>query len=506
MREKIINHIFENYTFKNNEIRKNGTRKVLSNADLIKMLGSYSDDNDLEWSKSDRDQAISDWISKINNLAQAPRNDIVVDFISSVFKENDIAILQNQTYTQNGIRINDNDVYIILDASMYDWNRENPESKISAPELKAKLVSMSRNTSFQYKVKLTNALKYDVTKVADMNKWLRNTYSALQIVEEYEIFETMVKHWVWMVKRKMMSMSTKNQFVLNFFGKPACGKSFFVKLMTSPIEKFRHNNSDLNNITDERTLPSLGNNFIHFLDELSTGTAKTISSDQELAKLKNIITADTEFTYRPMGTNADCKVLPSTSLIAASNFHVFDVILDSSGMRRWFELNVGLDSNKYDTDKFDHLRATILDLWIGVDENIDNGYWNVFNDIGKKVCKIQDSYVRKDSFDLWLGSIEIVEGKINGKDAHDLYTQYCAVEGFEHKAKRIQSFYARLAALGVETKMHHGYTHLTKNIIQKSNTIPKNDGLVRHSPSETNRIEVTEFKPSAKKVSTAGIE
>lgn len=467
--EELVKYLFETYKIDSGDIKKKGSRKILSDSELIKELGVYVDDNDLDCNKKDREQAITTWKTKISELKSKPKSDIVIDFITHTFQENNVKITVDQKYTQDEIVIEENDVYTILEANMFDWNRENPDSKISAPELKAKLKEISRSTFHSAKRELISKLAYNSD--AKIEEWLKLSHKALKIRESFEIYSIMVKHWVWMVKRKMLTRTTKNQFVLNYYGKPSCGKSFFVKLMTSPLSDFRHNNADLTSIQDERSIPGLGSNFVHFLDELSTGTTKTISSDQELAKIKNIITADTDFKYRPMGTNAEQSITPRTSLIAASNFHIFDVIMDSSGMRRWFEFNVGLETNKYVTNHFDILRDNIFELWTGVDEDKDEGYLNVHSEIGKEIYKIQDSYVRKDSFELWLESVEFVDGKMHGPEAHQYYKDYCISEGMEHKTKQIQSFYARINSIGISKSQVHGRTMIHKKIVPKAKEV-----------------------------------
>lgn len=485
--EEIVTYLFETYKMDGTIIKKKAQRsKPISEIELVREIGIYALSNDLEWSKSDRENAVKSWIGKLEAIKTKPKSDFVLEFISHTFLSSNISISPNQIYTQEGIQIDENDVTTILEAKMFDWNRENETLKISAPELKAKLKDISRETAFNTRKELIDSLAFDCNRDAD--KWMRLSYRALKIQEEYEIYKIMLSHWIWMVKRKMLALPTKNQFVLNYYGKPSCGKSFFVKLLTSPVAQFRHNNADLNMLQDDRSIPALGSNFVHFLDELCTGTTKTISSDQELAKIKNIITADTDFKYRPMGSNAEQRITPKTSLIAASNFHIFDVIMDSSGMRRWFEFNVGLEPNTYDIDLFDKMRFSILDLWKGIDEKKDEGYLDVHSLCGKAIYKIQDSYVKKDSFTLWVESIDILPGKMRGPEAHELYTQYCLEEGYEHKARRIQSFYQRLAAIGVDKKEYGGYTYVLNKIVKKShNSTHKEEEIVM--PKTKNRIQ-----------------
>lgn len=489
MKDELLKHLFESYKIDSGDIKKkSGSRKVLTEADLIKELGVFADDNDIEITKTERISVIGEWKTKVNELKTKPKDDIVVKFISSIFEKYDITINNKHEYFREDVMIEESDVYTILEAEMFDWNRDYQDSKISSPELKAKLVLLSNQKSFDNRKILITNLQY--SNDSKIEEWLKLSYNALKILETFEVYEVMVKHWIWMVKRKMLSKTTKNQFVLNFYGKPACGKSFFVKLLTSPLADFRYNNSDLNNIQDERSIPALGNNYVHFMDELCTGTSKTITSDQELAKIKNIITADTPLKYRPMGTNNTQMIMPRTSLIAASNFHIFDVIMDSTGMRRWFEFNVGLESNKYDVSKFDTLRNTILELWTGVDENLEEGYLDYNNSIGDSVFKIQDTYVRKNSFEQWLESVTIDKsGVMRGPDAYELYNDYCRVEGLEYKQKQISSFYSLLASIGVGKFLSNGSTKIRARIENKTFSIMHKEEEEIVKPKTKNRIQ-----------------
>ena len=469
MKEEIKKYLLEKFIIKNNEIKKNdGTRKIWSDVDVIKELGNYSDDNDLDWSKSERTTAVNEWKKLIEDIKNKPQQNFVVKYIVETFRDNNIKILPNRQFTRDGIIVNECEINTKLEAGVYDWNRANQNEKISVPELKSALEDIKTDTFFSSRKKVIESISYDYECEPYLDDFLKLSHKTFDIAESYDVYSTLMKHFMWMVKRRITNKETVNQIMLNFFGAGGVGKTYFIKLFTEPFSIFRVMNAKIETVQDERRIKELSDNFIHFIDELSG--EKKVYQDQELGVFKQVITADSPLTYRQLGSHVTHTVYSRTSLIACSNFHIFDTIMDSSGMRRFFEFNIRIKTNGYNVDEMNKLKSLCLNAWKGINEDLDDGYWIVNSEIGKEIRTVQDSYVRKESFELWLESVDITEDDKGtpGNDVYSLYQNFCEEESLDHKKKSIQTFYSRLDSLGYKRTMTHGKTFIRAKFTKKS--------------------------------------
>lgn len=474
--EEIKKYLLENFSIKNNEIKKkDGTRKVWSDNDVVKELGNYSDDNDLDWSKNDRNEGLLSWKQILDDLKNAPIDNFVIKYIRESFKEYNIRILPNRMFTRDGIIVNEADVNIKLEAGVYDWNRLNQNEKISVPELKSALEDMKSDMFFNSRKEVIESISYNEECEEDLDKFISLSHKTFNIAESLEIYSTMLKHFMWMVKRRINNKETVNQVMLNYYGQGGTGKSYFMKLFTDPFKMFRVMNAKIESVQDERRIKELSDNFIHFIDELSG--EKKIYQDQELGIFKQVITSDTPLSYRQLGSHTTHTVFSRTSLIACSNFHIYDTIMDSSGMRRFFEFNIRIPSNGYSQEDMNTLKDLCKNAWTGVNENLDSGYFDVNSEIGLEIKKIQDSYIRKESFELWLESVNITPDLKGtpGVDVYSIYKEYCNDEGLDHKTKSIQTFYSRLESMGIKKSMTNGKTYIRAIVERKESFI---DSLV----------------------------
>jgi len=438
MKEEIKKYLFENFKIKNGEIRLGRVAKT--DNDVAKIIMSYSFDNDLDWDKASIISSIQEWKESLAQLKSRPIDDIVKIFIAETCKNKELKYIKDSWYKEE-YRIDTGLVYTIFEAEVYDWNRNNPERKLSTSELKIKLQSYEIEIAHEQKKELFSSISYDERSIPTLEKWLNLIHSACKIKEKYEIFKIMFCHWLWQVKRRSLGLTTRDELFINFFGETGTGKSHFVGAITAPFKMFMVPNAKLDSVIDERSIPALGNNFIHFVDELAANS-KTVYMDKDLSVLKSIITANDCLVYRPLGTNTQSLVKPRTSLIGASNFHLSDVLMDSSGMRRFFEFNFGLERNRYDIEANNIIKELTTEAWKGINENSDAGYWDFNSPYNNEILMIQDSYIRKDAFTLWFESLEYVADNTNTQ-IKTLYTQYsvfCEDEFLSHKRISIQSF------------------------------------------------------------------
>ena len=220
-----------------------------------------------------------------------------------------------------------------------------------------------------------------------ISKWLKACLRREASVVEIEV----LRHWLWLVKRKLVNKLVKDQIFPVFYGAQGIGKTQAVMQLITVLEMFTWNAS-LTDLTDSRFGYQLEKRYIIFLDELEKAD-KTDSG-----ALKNVITA-TYKDIRRLSTNMVDKVKVNVSPIGCTNRSVSEVLSDATGMRRFFEYEIeGGSSMDWDTiNTMDY-----LELWSGVDESNDNGYLAA---IKTKLAMVQAGYTTQTPIFEWWGTM-----------------------------------------------------------------------------------------------------
>lgn len=147
-----------------------------------------------------------------------------------------------------------------------------------------------------------------------------------------------LRKMVWQVKRMLLGLPVEQRHMIVFVGEQGAGKTTVQRWMTQPIADLRAEAS-LKDVLDERQMELPGYAVI-LLDEL-------VAADRaDVAALKNFITGS-DWARRPMRSNMVEKVRVKATLLGTSNHSLGRLIYDSSGMRRFVELEVlALDDSK----------------------------------------------------------------------------------------------------------------------------------------------------------------
>ncbi len=162
--------------------------------------------------------------------------------------------------------------------------------------------------------------------MAELRKWV---YAVTNSVKEADV--QAVAHWLWCVKRKQSGGHAERHLMITLYGPQESGKSRAAQAIIEPWAELADQKMEAASLTDERCRPALAHRAIGLLDELSGLTRA------DAAELKATITAD-EIGYRPMRSN-DRRVLPMMmSFIGTSNKSIAELVHDTSGARRFYEL------------------------------------------------------------------------------------------------------------------------------------------------------------------------
>ena len=135
--------------------------------------------------------------------------------------------------------------------------------------------------------------------------------------------------FLWQIKRKIYNKDAKNHMMILREGSQGCEKSTVVDKLTSIdiLDNFFTRKTVLQ-LVDDRQWAILKDHFLVILDEMQGCKRAAIDS------LKSIITAN-EISYRPMRTNSTYTINQNCSLIATTNELTEELILDTTGMRRF---------------------------------------------------------------------------------------------------------------------------------------------------------------------------
>ncbi len=284
-------------------------------------------------------------------------------------------------------------------------------------------------------------------KLAEMSKSLLTTGSNLAPITQWVKAVTgdtkdadvmTMAHWLWMVKRQAMDRTVVYHLFIILHGRAqGAGKSTAIRKLLGPLGAFRID-MDANEIGDPNTFADMANYLAVFLDELAA------LSKLDSTKLKKQITTDFN-SFRPFYTQKRIQVKKRTSYIGASNKSIKQIFYDSTGMRRFYQIETSKIIDRELINSIDYKA-----LWLGIDENLERGYFNESN--WDAISKIQAKYVNKEDYEDFLEEFNITPGNGTHKavklsDVYQAYFLWSRVNGYRFQQSRAQ-FKVSLDSLG----------------------------------------------------------
>lgn len=273
----------------------------------------------------------------------------------------------------------------------------------------------------------------DLTELAKWVKAINPNYTKADLMK--------AAHFIWQVKRKLAGKPTKWETLLHLYSREqGLGKSWAIReYLLKPLEPaviF----TKLSTFCDERSTAALEKNFVAFVDEIDW------ADNASVEYLKNIITSS-EVGYRPMRTNEVVQVKNNVTLITAANRHIYEIITDNSGNRRYHEIEVPTKSNWELLKSIDYLA-----LYRGIDENDVEGYSvRVQDELGREL----EAYKTPSDIEVYITDRflkpESGSKQVSLDDLFDDYRAYCSASGIANPLNK-NWFSRNIHRRGVVTK------------------------------------------------------
>lgn len=288
---------------------------------------------------------------------------------------------------------------------------------------------------------------YDAAYVEDCDKILDGIHDLLKIRQSKEVFRTFMKHWMWQVKRKILGWEVVWEIWLNFYGASGVGKSRMIRELCKPLEEF-YLEAMISVFADAtRERDKFTRYYILNFDELTVGGTSsrylgdTEACPEDVQRAIKQFTTQKKMTSRTMGGQNQATRRVTFNPISSANEHLYDIIFDANTMRRFFEINCDMSLDETDKQYYerkDALQQRLAVVWKGVDESLENGYWNQDCPVWEETREVQKNYYpTKTTTSLWVDD----EGVVAGGESHSLdmyhdYADWCKERGYKARSMR----------------------------------------------------------------------
>lgn len=347
---------------------------------------------------------------------------------------------------------NEGNCQVVSDAYVRDLITNNMNRRMIIDKTIKPVQVLSELDDFKKKIELKkffdiqNNIKYAADEEF-RHLYLKKWYDLFKIKQDYDIWEVLISHWIWMVKRRLIHQSTVYEIMIAIHGKQGIGKSYFYRRILGDVLGDLYDSSiTLERLCDERCAKIRMDNFAINIEELTNSGSsdfKGAIKNQVASGLKKIITEAND-SYRPLFTNQSEKIINNACLLSTANYHLQEVINDESGMRRFFEFESALLTNQtvnlIDPESTEFLYNNSTRFFRSINESLDRGYFDPESEIAIRIRGIQDSYIKKNSFSEFLEiSYTLIQGEakndqyVTKKKLLENYSTYCKEMAIDEK-------------------------------------------------------------------------
>lgn len=306
-------------------------------------------------------------------------------------------------------------------------------------DIKCILTDMAITANGKRVSAILDKIRYNKDSVAAADKAFDDLHDVWKIKQSKAVLKTIMRHWMWQVKRKLIGKEPKWAIWPNFYGGTAIGKTTALNEISSPFGDFALTTSISKLLDEERQMVKLTNSYIINLDELSVNNRESLYADKEgqlgrdqQATLKSLLT-QVKMQTRLMGGQRQTTRRITFSAISSANEHLYDIIYDEKTMRRYFEFECLVDKIK-DFTKMEEIKTHVYEMWQSVDENLEEGYWNPSCAVWDEIAQEQSKYYPTNTTTgMWLKDVHVVAGTIDDHekvmDLYEEYRDYCKERG-----------------------------------------------------------------------------
>lgn len=212
----------------------------------------------------------------------------------------------------------------------------------------------------------------------------------------------MMKHLLWSLKRKIYGKSIPMPVFFTFFGKAmGVGKSYFIQnILCYPFKDRCNIDARLGDLLNPASRKATVDGYwcLDF-QELTIPEeacrADGSVKDSMLNQLKTTITSE-YFASRQYYTERSSKVPQTAVFCSSSNKHIYDVVKDGEGMRRYWEFAWGIQDKREIDAKFIEISAKLqskmVELYQNINEDYEFGYYHQSNAHFDSMCEAQEVY------------------------------------------------------------------------------------------------------------------
>lgn len=224
----------------------------------------------------------------------------------------------------------------------------------------AKQEAAARMKEFKDRVAFRDSRRSQEDGEEELRRYIQ-AINKCKLVSDEAVY-TILRQWMWQVKRKIWHYDVTNHIFPIFYGVQGCGKSTAAQLLFGPLDELRVDCS-VPQLADERAAMVFSSNYIVFLDEL----ANLDKADE--SEIKRFVTAR-QRTVRHLGSHSFSNEKQNCSVIGSTNFRIKTLFKDTSGMRRYFEIPTTL-KGVLDWDVVNDIDYGLI--WRAIDEENNHG-------------------------------------------------------------------------------------------------------------------------------------